>query len=226
MASTTSPRDRRDDVPIVDNVSTNAPATPRAGRPRSEATRHAILDAVTDLALAGGCVPTIDAVASRAGVSRTTIYKWWPSSAAVLAEGLLDRFHESIEFDDALPVREALTLQVDALVSLLRDTAAGALVRQLLAAAASDRAVGVAMLDRWLEPRRATAAHHLERGVQQGVVRPDVDLALVVDVLFAPVYHRLVWGHAPLEPGLARQVCDLVWPTIRVTPAAAPAAAS
>lgn len=208
----------------MNTVSTNE-AQARAGRPRSERTRHAILDAATDLALEGGRVPTIDAVASRAGVSRTTIYKWWPSPAAVLAEGLLDRFHESIEFDDTLPVREALTLQVDALVTLLRDTPAGQLVRQLLAAAASDRAVGVAMLERWLEPRRATAAHHLERGVQQGRVRPDVDTTLVVDVLFAPVYHRLVWGHAPLDDDLARQVCDLVWPAV-APPTTAPPAAS
>jgi AcrR family transcriptional regulator len=173
-----------------------------------------VLDAAADLALAGGCVPTVDAVASRAGVSRTTIYKWWPSPAAVLAEGLLERFHESIEFDDALPVREALTLQVGALVTLLRDTAAGELVRQLLAAAASDRAVGAAMLEQWLEPRRERAAHHLERGIARGTVRADVDVTLVVDVLFAPVYHRLVWGHAPLDADLAGQVCDLVWPSI------------
>lgn len=200
-------------MPIVDTVSSNAPQT-RAGRPRSERTRLAVLDAAADLALAGGAVPTVDAIASRAGVSRTTIYKWWPSAAAVLAEGLLERFHESIEFDDALGVREALTLQVDALVTLLRDTAAGELVRHLLAAAASDREVGTAMLEQWLEPRRERAAHHLERGVAQGVVRPDLDVALVVDVLFAPVYHRLVWGHAPLDADLARRVCDLVWPSI------------
>lgn len=227
MAVTTSARTWRRDVLIVDSVSSNSSA-PRAGRPRSERTRHAILDAVTDLALAGGRVPTVDAVASRAGVSRTTIYKWWPSPAAVLAEGLLERFHGSIEFDDALPVREALTLQVDALVTLLRDTPAGQLVRQLLAAAASDREVGLAMLERWLEPRRATAAHHLERGVQQGGVRADVDITLVVDVLFAPVYHRLVWGHAPLDDDLARQVCDLVWPAVAAPapPTTAPTAAS
>ena len=206
-------------MPIVNTVSTNAAPT-RAGRPRSERTRLAILDAATDLALAGGAVPTVDAVASRAGVSRTTIYKWWPSTAAVLAEGLLERFHESIEFDDALPVRRAVTLQVDALVTLLRDTPAGELLRHLLAAAASDRTVGLAVLEQWLEPRRAQAAHHLERGVEQGTVRADVDLTLVVDVLFAPVYHRLVWGHAPLEDRLAAQVCDLVWPSIE-TPAAA-----
>jgi AcrR family transcriptional regulator len=196
----------------VNSVSSNA--TLRAGRPRSERTRLAVLDAAADLALAGGCVPTIDAVASRAGVSRTTIYKWWPSSAAVLAEGLLERFHESIEFDDSLPVREALTLQVDALVRLLRDTAAGELVRQLLAAAASDREVATAMVEQWLEPRRERAAHHLERGIADGVLARDLDTAVVVDVLFAPVYHRLVWGHAPLEADLASKVCDLVWHSI------------
>lgn len=194
----------------MNNVSSNR----TVGRPRSEATRLAILDAAADLALSEGCVPTVDAVAQAAGVSRTTIYKWWPSTAAVLAEGLLERFHESIEFSDDLPVREALTLQVDALVTLLRDTPAGALLRQLLAASASAPALGQELLARWLGPRRERAVHHLERGIAAGEVRADVDLELVVDALFAPVYHRLVWGHAPLDAGLARQVADLVWPAI------------
>ncbi|GAB2463859.1 TetR/AcrR family transcriptional regulator [Xylanimonas ulmi] len=192
-------------------------AAPRAGRPRSETARRAILDAAADLALAETCVPTIDAVAARAGVSRTTIYKWWPSSAAVLAEALLDRFHESIEFDDALPVRQALTGQVDALVRLLRQTPAGALLRQLLAAAASDERVARALLAQWMDPRRESAAHHVARGVAQGDLRADVDVELVVDALFAPVYHRLVWGHAPLDADLATRVCDLVWPGIAAT---------
>ncbi|QAY63935.1 TetR/AcrR family transcriptional regulator [Xylanimonas allomyrinae] len=174
----------------------------------------AVLDAAADLALGTACVPTIDAVASRAGVSRTTIYKWWPSSAAVLAEALLERFHESIEFDDGLAVRDALTLQVDALVRLLRDTPAGALLRQLLAAAASDERLGRALLAQWMDPRRESAVHHVRRGIEQGDLRADVDADLVVDALFAPVYHRLVWGHAPLDAGLAQQVCDLVWPGI------------
>lgn len=159
-------------------------------------------------------MPTVDAVAARAGVSRTTIYKWWPSASAVLAEGLLERFHESIEFDDSLPVRDALTLQVGALVRLLRETPAGALLRQLLAAAASDERLANALLERWMDPRRERAAHHLARGVAQGELRADVDVELVVDALFAPVYHRLVWGHAPLDSDLAGQVCDLVWPAI------------
>ncbi len=184
------------------------------GRPRSVERRRAILDAAAELALGSQTLPTMDAIATRAGVSRTTLYKWWPSSAAVLLEGLLERFHASIEFDDDLPVRAALTAQVDALVHLLRDTPAGRLLRQLMSASITDAATATALLDQWMEPRRHAAIHHLERGMTIGEIRPGTDTALVVDALFAPAYHRLIWGHAPLDDDLAEHVCALVWPAI------------
>ncbi|PRC54248.1 TetR family transcriptional regulator, partial [Mycobacterium sp. ITM-2017-0098] len=62
----------------------------RRGRPRSEAVRSAVLTAAAELALAGGpSAATVDAIAKRAEVSRTTIYKWWPSAPAIVLEGLL-----------------------------------------------------------------------------------------------------------------------------------------
>lgn len=198
---------------IVDSVSSNTD-TVRPGRPRSEQRRTAILEAAAELALSGGSLPTMDAIAARAGVSRTTLYRWWPSAGAVLLEGLLEHFHESIEFDDDLPVREALTAQVDALVHLLRDTSAGMLLRQLMAASITERDVAAAMLEHWLEPRRHAAMHHLERGIATGVVRAGTDTGLVTDTLFAPAYYRLIWGHTELGDDLAEQVCALVWPGI------------
>ncbi len=209
----------------MDAVSTNS--APRRGRPRSAERRRAVLDAAAELALTSAALPTMDAIASRAGVSRTTLYKWWPSTAAVLLEGLLERFHASIEFDDDMPVRDALTAQVDALVHLLRDTPAGGLIRQLMAATISDAATSTALLDQWMEPRRQAALHHVARGVAAGELHAGTDPDLVVDALFAPAYHRLVWGHAPLDDDLAESVCALVWPAIAVPtsrPAADPAA--
>ncbi|GAA3813986.1 TetR/AcrR family transcriptional regulator [Cellulomonas soli] len=194
----------------MNTVSSKAQAV-RPGRPRSQERRLAVLHAAAELALEDAAAPTMDAIATRAGVSRTTLYKWWPSPSAVLLEGLLEHFHESIELDDALPVREALTGQVDALVHLLRDTAAGTLLRGLMAASSSDRTVGEAMLDTWLRPRREHAVHHLHRGIADGSLRAGTDVEIVTDALFAPVYHRLVWGHAPLEDDLAERICDLVW---------------
>ncbi len=195
----------------MNSVSSNMAQPRTAGRPRSEQSRQAILHAAADLALAGPGLPTMDGIATRAGVSRTTLYKWWRSAAAVLLEGLLERFHDSIAFDDTLPVRQALTRQLDALVHLLRDTPAGILLRQLMAASIEDCEVASAMLEQWLTPRRERAIHHLQRGIATGVIRPDTDVELVTDALFAPAYHRLIWGHAPLDDRLAEQVCDLVW---------------
>ncbi|HWJ85263.1 MAG TPA: TetR/AcrR family transcriptional regulator C-terminal ligand-binding domain-containing protein [Cellulomonas sp.] len=186
----------------------------RRGRPRSLERREAVLDAAAELALSSETLPTMDAIATRAGVSRTTLYRWWPSSSAVLLEGLRERFHASIEFDDDRPVRAALTAQVDALVHLLRDTPAGRLLRQLMAASITDAATATAMLDEWMEPRREVAIHHVGRGISSGELRPGTDAALVVDALFAPAYHRLIWGHAPLDDDLAERVCALVWPAI------------
>ena len=63
----------------------------RRGRPRSAQVRAAVVRAAAQLTRAGGpAAATVDAIAKRAAVSRTTIYKWWPSSAAIVLEGLLD----------------------------------------------------------------------------------------------------------------------------------------
>lgn len=208
---------RHPSLHIVNIVSTNS-VPQRPGRPRSEERRLAVLHAAAELALADAALPTMDAIASRAGISRTTLYRWWPSAPAVLLDGLLEHFHESIEFDDVLSVHDALTAQVDALVHLLRDTPAGRLLRQLMAASCSDRAVADAMLTSWLQPRRDHAIAHIHRGVADGTVRADVNAEIVTDALFAPAYHRLVWGHEPLSDGLAAEVVDLVWAAIRARP--------
>ena len=69
----------------------------RRGRPRSARVRAAVVRAAAQLTLAGGpAAATVDAIAKRAAVSRTTIYKWWPSSAAIVLEGLLDAVADPI----------------------------------------------------------------------------------------------------------------------------------
>ncbi|HYM80736.1 MAG TPA: helix-turn-helix domain-containing protein, partial [Candidatus Limnocylindria bacterium] len=64
--------------------------TPRRGRPRSEKARHAILDAAAELLLRRGLgAVSMDAVAERAGVSKATIYRWWPSKEMLALDALL-----------------------------------------------------------------------------------------------------------------------------------------
>jgi AcrR family transcriptional regulator len=199
---------------ILYNVSSNAqPVVPR-GRPRSENARRAILDAAAGLALEGAAGAGVDAIAARAGVSRTTVYKWWPSAAAVLLEGLLDRTRDTIESPATATTREALGDYLAGLVALVRDTPAGALLRGLTAASVSDPAVARALIDDWLAPRRVAVVSLLVEGAKRGEVRDDLNYEATTDVLFAPIYYRLVYGHQPLTDGTPAEIMAVCWPGI------------
>ena len=173
-----------------------------------------MLDAAADLILEGAAGAGIDAIAARADVSRTTVYKWWPSAAAVLLEGLLDRVHDTIESPDSATTREALHHHLAALVGLVRDTAAGPLIRSLTAASVSDAAVGRALVDQWLAPRRAAVVELLIEGVRREEVRDGLDHDAVADVLFAPIYYRLMYGHQPIDDTLVEEIIAVCWPGI------------
>jgi AcrR family transcriptional regulator len=176
----------------------------RRGRPRSTVARAAILAAAGELMLEGGmAAASMEAIAHRAGVSKATIYRWWPSRGAVALEGFLEQTRDSIEIPEGLTTIEALRFQVGGLIGLLRDPTCGPLMRALIGQAQSDAEIARALRERWLGPRRAVAADVIRSGIERGEVRADIDVAVVVDQIFSPVYHRLVFGHAGLDEAFA-----------------------
>jgi AcrR family transcriptional regulator len=125
----------------------------RRGRPRSARVRVAVVRAAAHLARVGGpAAATVDAIAQRAAVSRTTIYKWWPSSAAIVLEGLLDSVPDPSIPPPGSSSKEALEHHLRALNAILTDTSTGPLLRDVVAASASDPAMARAVLDQWLHP--------------------------------------------------------------------------
>jgi AcrR family transcriptional regulator len=174
-----------------------------------------VLEAAAELALEGASSAGVDAIAARAGVSRTTVYKWWPSAAAVLLEGLLDHTRGTIESPSSGKTRDVLGAHLGALVALVRDTPAGALLRGLTAASVTDSAVAHALIDDWLAPRRAAVMELLVEGTRRGEVRAGLDYEIVTDLLFAPIYYRLIYGHQPLTPELPAEILAVCWPGIR-----------
>jgi AcrR family transcriptional regulator len=173
-----------------------------------------VLDAAAELALEGAWGAGVDGIAARAGVSRTTVYKWWPSAAAVLLEGLLERTRGTLESAASATTREALTGYLAGLVTLVRDSSAGSLLRGLTAASVADPVVGRALIVDWLTPRRGAVVRVLIEGVQRGEVRPGLDYEVVADALFAPIYYRLMYEHQPLTARLAEEIVALTWPGI------------
>jgi AcrR family transcriptional regulator len=174
------------------------------GRPRSERARSAVLEAAAELLVAGGVdAVTMEAIAARAQVSKTTIYKWWPSRGHVMLESFFNCTKETIAVDEGASLVEALVAQVAALAKLFRDTRSGPLMADLIAAAQADRDIRAALDEQWLRPRRQVAARLLREAVDCGELDSGVDIAAAVDQMFAPVYHRLLLGHEPLHDALA-----------------------
>ena len=205
---------------ILDIVSTNngtpgATATQtvqRRGRPRSARVRAAVVRAAAQLTRSGGpTAATVDAIAKRAAVSRTTIYKWWPSSAAIVLEGLLDSVGDPIIAPPGSSCKEALDHHLRALNAILTDTTTGPLLRDVVAAAASDPAMARAVRDQWLHPRRAALAAIVRQAVAHGEIRDGTDVEVIVDALVSPPYYRLLFALSPLDDAALNDLLETVW---------------
>lgn len=184
-----------------------AAVTGQRGRPRSEQARVAVLEAAGDLLLEGGLnAASVEGIAARAGVSKATIYKWWPNRGAVVLDGFLERVRHSLAIPEGLGTVDALEFQIDELVTLFRDTAVGPAMRAIASEVESDPELARAVRERWLGPRRAVTVDVLTRGIAAGDLRPDLDVELVMDQLYGPLYFRLVFGHGPLPDDLAHRL--------------------
>lgn len=200
---------------------TETTTPPARGRPRSDRARRAVLEAAGDVLMERGMTGfTMEAVAARARVSKATLYKWWPSRSAVAIDGFFARVRESVVVPESASTEQALVFQVDALRKLFAHTACGPLMRSLAGQAQTDPDIGDALRERWLGPRRVASERILRDGIARGEIRPDIDVAVTLDQLFAPLYYRLFFGHEPLAAGLARQVVAQVMAGIRAPGAA------
>jgi AcrR family transcriptional regulator len=180
--------------------------SPRPGRPRSEKTRLAILESTADILLESGfAATTIESIAQRAGVSKVTIYKWWPSRGAVAIDAYFHRYRETIAFSDTGDVVTDLTAQILLMVKAFRGRA-GEVMAELLGHAQSDPALAEMWRERWLQPRRDATTVVLRRAIDRGQIRSDVSLAVLMDELYGPVYYRLVVRHEPLSDAFAQEL--------------------
>jgi AcrR family transcriptional regulator len=163
-----------------------------------------VLDAAADLLIEGGmAAATMEAIAARAGVSKATIYKWWPSRGHVALDSFFTRTKASMQTEPGATLTETLIAQVSALAGLLRDPATASLMRETVAVAQTDPDIRSALDTQWLRPRRAAVERVLREAAERGEIRSDVDVAVAMDQLFAPLYYRLLFRHEPLDDRLA-----------------------
>lgn len=179
------------------------------GRPRSEQARSAILRSTLKLlAKKGFSELTIESVAAHAGVGKATVYRWWPDKAALTADAFASNTTSKLHFPDTGSVQKDMSLQMRQLVKVFRSRR-GRIVSAMLGAGQSDRNLIAAFRERFLKPRRQEAYATLRRAIQRGQLRKDVDMDLLLDSLYGPIYMRFLIQHGKLTPKFVEGLCEL-----------------
>lgn len=200
---------------------------------RSDRSRRAICDAALSLVgEVGYARTTIEGIAARAGVGKQTIYRWWPSKAAVLMEAFVDmgtRAAEAAEADgtagggehgipDTGDLAADLGLVLRATVDELNDPAIEAPTRALTAEGVIDPALGAQFVENLLEPQLQLYVTRLRAAQEAGQVRADIDPRIALELLIAPLTHRWLLRTLPLTHEYADQVVDLALRGLLVQP--------
>jgi len=176
----------------------------RPGRPRREEVDAAILDATIDeLEEHGYGAVSIEAVAARAGVAKTTVYRRWPSKDELVFDAI-NKLKGPIPQAPGTGLRADLMYLMERMRRNWVNSRHGRVMRQLSAEGSRNPELYQAFRDRLVAPRQAATFAVLRKGVDAGEIRTDVDLRWVNDLLVAPVMaavltHRPHVSRAQLE---------------------------
>jgi AcrR family transcriptional regulator len=176
---------------------------------------EAILQATRELLVESGVrALTIEGVAARSGVAKTTIYRRWASRHELALAVLLDMVKTVSRVPDLGDTREELIAFLGGAVRILGTTLMGPVMQGLVSELASDETLAAAFRERIVRVRVKEVRRVLDRGIARGVIREDVDEEQVHELLFGPVYYRLFLSGGELDVDLARRIVDAVYPNL------------
>jgi AcrR family transcriptional regulator len=180
------------------------------GRPRSETARAAILRSALSLLGKNGFADlTIEEVAANANVGKATVYRWWPNKAALIADAFASSASRKLHFPDTGSLITDMSRQMRQLIKVFRSRR-GRIVSAILAGGQRDEELMSAFRDRFLWPRRQEAYSTLRRGIRRGELKRNVNMDLLLDSLYGPIYMRFLIRHDRLTPDFVDGLCGLV----------------
>ena len=180
------------------NVNEHPGAPARDGRRRTQTTDRVLSAAAQILRRDGYARLTMERVAAESGVAKTTVYRRWPTKAALCMDLYLDVAGRELHDPDTGNVASDLQQIAKTVVRLQTRTVAGPAFIGLIAEALVNPATRAAFLAEFAERRREVTRLVLRRAIQRGELRAGTNIDVVIDALGGGVTFRLLQGHAPL----------------------------
>jgi AcrR family transcriptional regulator len=206
---------RRRMKPVHGIIENENGTMPRRGRHRSVEAEAAILKATLYLLERQPLRKvTADAIARRAGVSKATIYKWWPNKSLVALDAYLAGMSEQVPVPDTGSAERDFTQQLKSVMAFYTSPL-GRLFCQFIAEGQSDSAFLALFRERFLFARRDTARVMWRRGVERGEIREEVDGEIVLDLIYGPMVFRLLTGHGSVAEHESEAVVKTVFAGLR-----------
>jgi AcrR family transcriptional regulator len=181
---------------------------PRRGRARSPQSQKKILAATAELLSEGGFqTVTMEAVAARAGVAKTTLYRWWPNRAALALDCVSARMTPITPAPRAGSYRKRFQRQLKATIRLLNGRQ-GQSILALIGAKQTDPSLGHAYSEQIARPRRARTRKMAQQAIQAGELAPGTDPDLFLDAIYGPLYYRKVVSGEPVTDDFINRIVD------------------
>jgi AcrR family transcriptional regulator len=195
-----------------------APAAAQQGRRRSAETATAVLQAAIDLlddpqiGLRG---LTMQAVAQRSGVSKATLYRWWPDKAHLVLDAYRSKSARDISAAVRGDLRPDLVAHLGHIAYALTQLNSAPAVAAITLAAAEDESFGALYRATLLRERRQALLDVLLAARRRGQVRVAVDLDVVVDAAYGAIHHRLLLSRAPIDGAFVTALADFMVAGVR-----------
>ncbi|MEA2681844.1 MAG: hypothetical protein QOK05_172 [Chloroflexota bacterium] len=155
---------------------------------------------------------SIEAVATAAGVGKTTIYRWWPSKGLLA----MDAFEHGMGILEPKTVADNGTLRGDLsdlvrpVIDSMREAGGERLGPQIIAEAQSDPELAAQIYPRLLAPHRSLHVSIFEAAARRGEISPSMDSTLLLDALYGAYYHRLLLHHGTVDSAFFESLIDLL----------------
>ncbi len=181
----------------------------KTGRPRSEKSREAIINATHELLQKeSGARLTIEAIAKTASVGKPTIYRWWPTLADIVLEAVLHQAESNIKVRPFDSLQETLYEFLKQSTHALTD--GGPHLRFLMAQAQQDEAFRKRFRENFVAKRRGVLLSIFTRAIKQEQISSNQNIELLVDIAFGTMWYRLLTDHAPMDESFADELTEII----------------